>query len=200
MKKIILLVLLIALILPIVRAEVQSLPSQKLGDCISVLQTCSNCTYVNLDSIAYPNTTKVYLDTPMNKSGYGYSLPFCDTSILGKYILTTCGDPDGVVTCVNYDVEVTSTGASSELMINIIFFIFLLLAIGLLIFAYAKGDVIFLFFAGIMFIVCGVYLFTNNLIFLPTILNTVLCWILWGLGAYFFIISGLKAMNSEVDL
>jgi len=130
-KQIIFLLVLICLVLPtIVNAEVQSLPPQKQGSCVLLEQTCSNCTYVNIDAIKYPNSTSLYLDTAMDNEGYGYTYSFCGTDTLGSYIVRTCGDVDGIVTCINYDFEVTldgyaysSTRATFYIIFTILFFI-----------------------------------------------------------------------------
>jgi hypothetical protein len=111
-KRLIFIVLiLVAIVLPTIAiAEVQSLPAQKQNTCVLIEQTCSNCTYVNLDAVKYPNSTRAYINIAMTNEGYGWTYSFCDTSKLGTYIVTTCGDVDGILTCVNYDFDVTPDG------------------------------------------------------------------------------------------
>lgn len=101
------------LVLPLVLGEVQSLPTQKKGYCVIIPQTCSNCTYVNITSIKYPNSTESIINVAMTQTAkVKFNYTFCGTEQLGDYIVTTCGNPDSTFTCVDYDFEVSPTGFS----------------------------------------------------------------------------------------
>jgi hypothetical protein len=103
--------MIVLFIIPLINAEVQSLPTQKQNMCVSLEQTCASCTYVNVDSVKYPNSSREFFNDAMtNNGGYGYSYDFCKTNQTGNYIVTTCGDVDGTDTCVDYDFEVTGNG------------------------------------------------------------------------------------------
>jgi hypothetical protein len=91
-------------------AEVQSLPTQKLNDCVLLEQTCASCSYVNFESIKYPNSSMEYFNAAMDINGNKYTYNFCNLTELGRYIVTTCGDVDGTETCVDYDFETTVSG------------------------------------------------------------------------------------------
>ncbi|PLW80759.1 hypothetical protein C0585_00990 [Candidatus Woesearchaeota archaeon] len=118
-------------------AEVQTLGTFKQGDNVEIQQTCSNCTYVNLQSVTYPNSTTEIIDIAMTQNGYYYNYDFNKTSSIGSYIVSTCGDPDGVVTCVNYDYYVTPTGEiSNNVSVSLQIFVSLSCLFLMLIFLY----------------------------------------------------------------
>jgi hypothetical protein len=129
-KKYLLTLVVFLLLVPLVYSEVQTLPTQQLNSCVNIPQTCSNCTYVNITQVTYPNMTTTIIGELMTSSGYNYNYSFCNTTLLGDYIVTTCGDVDGVLSCVNYDFLVTSTGTILETSQAIIYFVFLICAIG----------------------------------------------------------------------
>ena len=120
MKKQILISLLCILsilcVLQVATAEIQSLPPQKQGECFEITQTCDNCTYITLEYVTYPtpNSTKAYINTNMTQVGHGYNYTFCETDLTGQYIISTCGDMNGINTCPNYDFDVTSGGYSDQ--------------------------------------------------------------------------------------
>jgi hypothetical protein len=112
-------------LISVASAEVQSLPSIRQGECAYLEQTCSNCTYVNLESVTMNKQPPTYLNLTMTKQGNSYNYTWCNTSILGKYIVKTCGDVDGANTCVPYDFIVGGEYTSAQSLIAIILFIFL---------------------------------------------------------------------------
>lgn len=65
-----------------------------------IIQTCDNCTYVNITSIYFPQEKRFLLkeETIMNKSGtlYNYTHNFINQT--GTYVVTGHGDVDGVDT------------------------------------------------------------------------------------------------------
>lgn len=109
MKKIMLFMVLGMFLISLASAEVQTLPPVKQGDIVDLPQTCSNCTYMNI-SVNYPNQSIAIRNKIMTKVGSEYNYSFSNTTALGNYISTTCGNPDGVYTCVSYDFEVNPSG------------------------------------------------------------------------------------------
>ena len=67
----------------------------KQGETIQLYQMCDACSYVNITSVIYPNSTVLHLDVAMNKDGTDYTYSFSHTLILGKYTYTVCGDQIG---------------------------------------------------------------------------------------------------------
>lgn len=110
MKRSIFVLLLIFFILPMVNAEVQTLGTFKQGDCINLIQTCSNCTYANITSILSPNSTIITTDVAMTKIGTNYNYTLCNTTSLGEYIVNGIGDLDGLSTIWSYNFLINGSG------------------------------------------------------------------------------------------
>lgn len=102
----------VLLVSPLVSAEIQSLGTFLKGENIELKQVCSNCTYVNITSVLYPNSSKVISNVQMTKDGtdYNYTLSSTYTQTLGKYIVNGIGDLDGETTVWTYNFEVNNSG------------------------------------------------------------------------------------------
>jgi len=114
------------------QAEIESLGIFKLNSCIEILQGCSNCTYVNISSVTYPNSSQALEQVAMTKIGTKYNYTSCDISNdLGTYIVNGFGDVDGVITVFAYDYEVTYLGKQLNSGQSILYvgFLFLLMLI-----------------------------------------------------------------------
>lgn len=137
MKKQLIFLFMLFLLIGFVSSEQQSLPAQKRGTCVNILQTCDNCTYVNLTTVNYP--TQIYtLGKYMQKNGENYNYTFCNTNEIGTYIITTCGDVNGIKTCVDYDFEVTPNGFINNPTFS---FLILILSLGFVVLGLWKEDV-----------------------------------------------------------
>jgi len=114
MKNFIVLMLMALMILPLVSAteNLASLPPIKQGACMPLVQYCSNCTYVNITSMSFPNGTVISLNYLTEKFGADTYVnnSFCDTNQLGGYTYGTMGDINGVITSQPVSREVTTTG------------------------------------------------------------------------------------------
>ena len=123
-------------IFPMVSAT--TLGTFKNGDCVNLIQTCANCSYVNVSSIIYPNSSVALSNAEMSKAGTYYSYSFCDTDLNGIYLVTGFGDPDASTETWTYDFEITYTGdkiTNEQTWIYITALIFLVFfAIGILFF------------------------------------------------------------------
>lgn len=97
-------------ILPLVSAELTDIGILKQGECINLAQTCSNCSYVNLTSVIYPNSSINIIGKNMNKYGNDYLFNYCNTTSAGDYRYTVCGDKDGTLDCNNIKFKITPTG------------------------------------------------------------------------------------------
>ena len=80
----------------------------KQGDFIELTQSCSDCTYMNLTKVAYPNGTyAVRGDFPMDNIGGEYNYTWTDTEAIGIYEWCYEGDVDGetnVPACLKFSV------------------------------------------------------------------------------------------------
>ncbi len=112
MKKILLTLILGIFLLSFVSAQIQSLGTFKLGDDINLIQTCDNCTFNNITSVLYPNSTQTIGEFAMTKTGtfYNFTLSADNTTAIGTYIVNGFGDLDGIDTVWNYNFEVTPSG------------------------------------------------------------------------------------------
>ena len=67
----------------------ESLGVFKQDETVRLLQTCSICNYVTLDSIKLPNSTLLIINQNMTKSGSSFYYDFSATDLLGEYIYNT---------------------------------------------------------------------------------------------------------------
>ena len=165
---IILFILVFLLTVNLASAEVQTLGTYKIDSCINLKQIC-NCSYVNITTILYPNSTIALSNVEMIKTGTDFVYNFCNTSLLGNYIVNGYGDPDTTFTVFNYDFEITQTGykqTTSEGIGSAIFLILILsltVLFGFMGFKFVESDTLWalgIFFLGLslLFVVYDVYL------------------------------------------
>jgi hypothetical protein len=112
--------ILILFITPLLSA---SYGTYKQNECINLIQTCSNCTYINVSNVLYPNSSIAITETPMTKSGKSYNLTFCNTDSIGTYIVNGFGDVDGEDTVWAYDFKISKTGyevSNSQIILTLI--------------------------------------------------------------------------------
>ncbi len=119
----------VVLLLPMVMA-ISSLGVFQQNDNIELLQVCDNCSSVNLTTIQFPNSTILEVNIIMTPVQTTYNYTFETTDLLGQYIYTTCGNPDGTFVCESVSLEVTTTGEKVSLSNSIIVIVFLLIAGG----------------------------------------------------------------------
>jgi len=114
-------------------AEQQTLKPVEKGECTTIPQSHSNATIINITKIRYPDDTEDYTMIAMNTTnGYNFYYDFCNTSQVGDYIVTTCGDGDGVITCMDFDFPVTPNGKASDVQTALIQILIIIFFIGLI--------------------------------------------------------------------
>ena len=85
--------------------------TKKLDDCIDLIQTCADCTFVNFSSYTMPNGTRVVWEVPGVKNGVSFTYYNCSiTNQTGTWIIDGHGDVGGVDTVFVYTYDVTTTG------------------------------------------------------------------------------------------
>jgi hypothetical protein len=109
------------LLLPAINAEQQSFGTFKQGECINLIQTCANCSYINI-TVTNPNSTVIISNQLMTKTGTIYNYSFCNTTILGQYIYNTLGDTDGIRTTVPVNFIITPSGFQVSIANTVIMF------------------------------------------------------------------------------
>ena len=132
----------------------------KLNQNIDLMQTCSNCTSINITSVLYPNSTIMIENVNMTKDGtkYNYTLSGSYITIPGQYIVNGVGDLNGEDTVWSYIFNVNPTGRiETSILENPMLIILGLIGLALVIFGAAKGIPWFGFIGSIMFLLLGVY-------------------------------------------
>jgi len=189
---IVFLVVIVITQLTLCTAEQSTLGTFKLNDCVELRQICSNCSYNNISSVLYPNSTLASGEVAMIKTGTNFAYTFCNTSMLGKYIVNGFGDVEGYVTVWAYDFNITTTGNNAPYTIPL----FLgLAAFILLIFAFLLHNNYLGFITGILFIVLGIYLFVYGLGIMSDFYTNAFAIVALGLGLLIFLASSYSAIN-----
>jgi len=193
MKKIILTLILGILLINLTGATVESLGIFKQGECIELPQTCADCTYNNISSVSYPNSSIAISNVRMTKDDTDYNYSFCLTATTGNYIVRGYGDPEGIKTIWTYDFEVTPSGITQNSILEnpilIILFalslIFLGLGVGFKISSLGFVGSVLLVLSGIYTMIYGFNNVTN--IYTRGVAITLL-----GLGIIFMFISAYE--------
>lgn len=150
----------VAALLPVVKAEVQTLGTFQQLSCVNLIQTCGNCTAMNLSVVNPRSEVVIPTNTVMTKTGTLYNYTFCNTSVLGQYIYNTVGNPDGIMTTQPVNFVVTTTGKNNGNTLPL--FLLLGAAIVLGFASYLKNEYVGLL-SGFLFIVSGVYMMIYGL-------------------------------------
>lgn len=159
-------------------------------------QVCDNCTYVNITTVQLPrNGGIVTINSAMTKTGQTYNYTFTQTSSLGDYIYTTCGNPDGVLTCQSVDFLVTPSGSQNILGL------FILVIVGIYSIAFIGffGRNIWVsIFGGMAMIILGLFTLNNGIDIFRNTITEVFSWTTIGLGAFFSIYPGMELIRENL--
>lgn len=100
------------LLISIGSAQISELGTFRKNVNVDLLQTCGNCTFVNITSVIYPNSSQAIGNVPMTKIGtiYNYTLSKTYITQSGTYIVNGVGDVDGVNTVWNYVFFINPNG------------------------------------------------------------------------------------------
>ena len=138
MKKIILLTLIVGMfLLSFTTASIPNLEGAFTpGSCLDLPQTCPDCTYNNISKIIVMTTTDIITvsgEVIMTKDGTDYNYTFCNTTLVGDYVVHGYGDVGGTKDTWEYEFKITKTGTilniSESLIYSILAFGVLLLFI-----------------------------------------------------------------------
>jgi hypothetical protein len=174
-------------LLGIINAEQQNLGNFKRDTCVMLIQTCSNCTFVNLTSLISPTSDTILSNVEMTKDGTNYNYSFCNNSQIGEYIYNTIGDPDGSIITQPVGYTISGIGqnlsTSKALSYGLIFFFAFLIFVGLLVLG------IFLPYNNSSDAMTGYVIATSNLKYLKLvflglafIMSTFLSYFIWMIG------------------
>lgn len=106
----------------------------KIGQCVNIRQSCSNCTIVNISYITYPNSTIANSFSVMTQNSGYWNKTFCSNDINGVYTVVGSGDPDSFNEPWGCVYEVSINGAKTDTSRTIGYLIALIVSIGLFIF------------------------------------------------------------------
>lgn len=109
---------------------------QEQNTCFNIPMSCDNCTYMNI-TILFQNGTLIIENQAMTNlsSEYYYNYTFCNTTILGDYMIITHYDEDGIYPYSETNFfQVTTNGNPLPSGAVIIFFnlLFIIIISGLL--------------------------------------------------------------------
>lgn len=78
------------------------------GQQINLIQSCNNCSYVNISKLRLPNGTFININKNMEKNGvfYNYSLNKNYTTKTGEYQVSGVGDENGVENTWFYNFDI----------------------------------------------------------------------------------------------
>ena len=99
---------------------------------INLLQTCADCTYINISKITAPNGTILVSEVRMTKDGssFNYTLDSSLTKDLGNYHISGIGNPGGTDEVWTYSFFVNYRGdtiSSAQAMLYIGFIVVIIL-------------------------------------------------------------------------
>ena len=110
-KSYVFLTLVLIISLTLVSASDTTIGVKKLDDCIDLIQSCADCSYVNFTSYTMPNGTRNVWEVPGVKNGVSFTYYNCSlANQTGTYIIDGHGDVGGKDTVFTYTYEVTTTG------------------------------------------------------------------------------------------
>ena len=112
MAKVLSIILLMSfLLISIVSAVETDIGTKKLDDCIDLIQTCADCTYVNFTSYTRPNGTRTVIEKVGIQNIVSFTYNDCNiTDELGTWIIDGHGNIGGTDTVFSYTYDVTTTG------------------------------------------------------------------------------------------
>ena len=161
-------ILIFVLILSSLLVSATTLGTFKINENINLKQTCADCTYINITSILFPNSSEFLTnEINMTKNGVEFNYTFSGADVVGQYIVSGYGDPNGIKTVWTYDFYVTLTGEESSsfgfsISITIIAFLSILIIFSIIMIFYLDGiaKTIPLLFTS-LFITYGFNILTN---------------------------------------
>jgi len=103
--------ILLVMSITIVSATETNIGTKKLNDCIDLIQTCADCSYVNFSSTTMPNGTRNITEVSATKEGISFTYYNCNaTNQLGTWLIDGHGDIGGSDKIFTYTYDVTTTG------------------------------------------------------------------------------------------
>lgn len=151
----------------------------KQNQCVRIVQTCATCSYVNISSVSFPNSSVAVSNSEMTNAGDGeFYYDFCSTNNLGRYDVRGKGDLDGVETSFATYFTIKSNILIWLIIIYCFAFIFLILS------TYVNEE-LFVYISGISFLLAGVVIMINGIDIVNDWTTRAIAFISLGLGMLF---------------
>lgn len=176
-------------LIPFVNAEVQTLGTFQQQQCISLVQTCANCSYVNVTTIKYPDGKLSNVNADMTKTGTVYNYTFCDTNQLGYYVYNTLGNPEGILVVAPVDFLITPSGSNNILGL---FIMLIFISYGVTLWGAYARNVIMSLIGGMLMIIIGLYIVINGFDIYRNMATLGIGLFTIGMGAYWAIMAGIE--------
>lgn len=178
---VLLLILVIVLFAYPVNAQEGFLGTFEQGQCVNLIQTCSDCTFNNITSVMYPNSTQALGQVAMTKSNTNYNYTFCSTSVNGIYNVNGKGNANGELSIWVYDFEISPSGQSGSS--NTSYFIFIIgLIYVIALFGFFGKNIPMSILGGMAMMGLGVYIINEGLIVYRDWLTVYFAYVTIGLG------------------
>jgi len=163
--------------------------------CVNLWNQCSNCTFMNISKVLYPDTTQAQGQVTMDKAGTFYNYTFCRTTNLGEYKVAGIGDLNGELHDFNYVFHVTPAGGAEN---NTTLFIILTIAsIVLFVLAFVFKNYIFSILSGFLFLVTGMYGMFYGFGDITNLYTRIISYVIIGFGAIVTIVSAIDLIRES---
>lgn len=180
----------------LVSAEVKEIGPFKQNTRVSLTQVCDNCTFVNVTIVQLPRDAgRVIINSGMTKNGQNYNYSFAQTSTLGDYDYTTCGNPDGVLTCETIAFTVTPSGNINFLgfSILIILGLYTITFVGF----FGRNAWISLF-GGMALIPLGLFTLLNGIDIFRNTATEIFSWTTIGVGSFISLFTATEIVRENM--
>lgn len=122
MRKILLTIIISIFLISFTTAAISDLGTFKVNTCIELPQTSPDATYNNISKITTDNElTIVSGEVVMTKIGTYFNYTFCNTTLLGEYIVNGYGDEGGTLKTWEYTFNISYLGKELSTSQSIIY-------------------------------------------------------------------------------
>lgn len=166
-----------------------SLGEFESGQSVRISQVCSDATYINISSVAYPNSSVAVANIAMTSAGDGeYYYDFTSTTDLGRYDVRGVSDGCEKTFATYFEISGGDIG---------LFLIIIGVSLVLLLFAFLFKSPWLSFASGALMIISGIYVMGYGLYFFSDLYTRSIAYTLIGIGLFFAIISGFEVFQED---
>ena len=179
-------------------SEIQDLGTFKQNTDINLIQICGSCTFNNITSVLYPNSSFAISSTAMERDGtqYNFTLDKNFTLTNGDYIVNGFGDLGGTDTPWAYTFSITPTGEKDSLL-GFFVVVYLILA-GIVVFGFHIQSEWVTILGGLGLIFMGVFILNTGIVIFRNDATSVISLITIGLGAIISVGTGMELIENNL--